>query len=74
MKLWSCNFNSQLANALSIEGDYRGSISALECGYACATEICYPELQVYCQSSQEKTCPLLPPPHFVSNLTVNFYH
>lgn len=46
MKLWSCNFNSQLANALIIEGDYRGSISALECGYACATEIGYPELQV----------------------------
>ncbi|AES99271.1 hypothetical protein MTR_5g078560 [Medicago truncatula] len=22
-KLWSCNFNSQLAKALSIEGDYR---------------------------------------------------
>lgn len=50
MKLWSCNFNSQLANALSIEGDYRGSLSALECGYACATEVYYPELQVRCQS------------------------
>ncbi|WVY90438.1 hypothetical protein V8G54_035952 [Vigna mungo] len=45
MKLWSCNFNSQLANALSIEGDYQGSISALECGFVCATEVCLPELQ-----------------------------
>ncbi|KAE9606065.1 hypothetical protein Lal_00025227 [Lupinus albus] len=51
MKLWSCNFNSQLANALSIEGDYRGSLSALECGYVCATEICYPELQMFFATS-----------------------
>lgn len=51
MKLWSCNFNSQLANALIIEGDYRGSISALECGYACATEIGYPELQMFFATS-----------------------
>ncbi|KAG5052868.1 hypothetical protein JHK85_005399 [Glycine max] len=36
----------RLANALSIEGDYQGSISALECGYACATEVCFPELQL----------------------------
>lgn len=46
MKLWSCNFCSQLANALTIEGDYQGSISALENGYCCASEIYYPELQV----------------------------
>lgn len=52
MKLWFCNFNSQLANALSIEGDYQGSISALECGYVCATEVCFPELQVCCQRLQ----------------------
>lgn len=45
MKLWSCNFNSQLANALVIEGDYRSSLAALERGYMCASEIC-PELQV----------------------------
>ncbi|XP_019461720.1 PREDICTED: uncharacterized protein LOC109360945 [Lupinus angustifolius] len=51
MKLWSCNFNSQLANALSIEGDYRGSLYALECGYVCATEICYPELQMFFATS-----------------------
>ncbi|KAK7300586.1 hypothetical protein RJT34_11433 [Clitoria ternatea] len=51
MKLWSCNFNSQLANALSIEGDYKGSISALECGYVCATEIQYPELQMFFATS-----------------------
>jgi len=68
MKLWSCNFNSQLANALSIEGDYQGSISALECGYVCATEVCLPELQVCCQKLQiynlrEKKCYLLPSLH-----------
>ncbi|KAK7276148.1 hypothetical protein RIF29_17281 [Crotalaria pallida] len=51
MKLWSCNFNSQLANALSIEGDYRGSLSALECGNVCAIEICYPELQMFFATS-----------------------
>lgn len=45
-KLWSCNFNSQLANALIIEGDYQGSVSALEQGYASASEMYYPELQV----------------------------
>lgn len=46
MKLWSCNFNSQLANALVIEGDFQGSISALRRGYNCATEICSTEFQV----------------------------
>ena len=46
MKLWSCNFNSQLANALIIEGDYQNSIAALESGYIFSVEICYPELQV----------------------------
>ncbi|KAI9070767.1 hypothetical protein K1719_047272 [Acacia pycnantha] len=51
MKLWSCNFNSQLANALKIEGDYLGSISALECGFACAREIGYPELQMFFATS-----------------------
>lgn len=71
MKLWSCNFNSQLANALSIEGDYLGSISALECGYVCATEVRYPELQVTCQRLQEKTCPLLPSLLFASDAFVN---
>ncbi|KAL2317341.1 hypothetical protein Fmac_031217 [Flemingia macrophylla] len=51
MKLWSCNFNSQLANALSIEGDYQGSISVLECGYVCATEVRFPELQMFFATS-----------------------
>lgn len=46
VKLWSCNFNSQLANALVIEGDYQSSISALQSGYLSATEISYPDLQV----------------------------
>ncbi|KAL5580463.1 hypothetical protein UlMin_012905 [Ulmus minor] len=51
VKLWSCNFNSQLANALIIEGDYQNSISALQCGFLCATQICYPELQMFFATS-----------------------
>ncbi|XAR60838.1 hypothetical protein NMG60_11034362 [Bertholletia excelsa] len=51
VKLWSCNFCSQLANALTIEGDYQGSISALENGYCCASEIYYPELQMFFATS-----------------------
>ncbi|XP_040993384.1 sister chromatid cohesion protein SCC4 [Juglans microcarpa x Juglans regia] len=51
VKLWSCNFNAQLANALTIEGDYQSSISALECGYVCATQISYPELQMFFATS-----------------------
>ncbi|XP_007017114.2 PREDICTED: uncharacterized protein LOC18591115 isoform X2 [Theobroma cacao] len=47
VKLWCCNFNSQLANALIIEGDYQNSISTLESGYVSATQICYPELQMF---------------------------
>ncbi|XP_004490740.1 sister chromatid cohesion protein SCC4 isoform X2 [Cicer arietinum] len=50
-KLWSCNFNSQLAKVLLIEGDYRGSISVLECGYVCATEVRSPELQMFFATS-----------------------
>lgn len=50
-KLWSCNFNSQLANALIIEGDYQGAVSALEHGYICATEMYYPELQMFFATS-----------------------
>ncbi|XP_022730009.1 sister chromatid cohesion protein SCC4 isoform X2 [Durio zibethinus] len=47
VKLWCCNFNSQLANALIIEGDYQNSIATLESGYVSATQICYPELQMF---------------------------
>ncbi|KAK3039861.1 hypothetical protein RJ639_028254, partial [Escallonia herrerae] len=50
-KLWSCNFNSQLANALIIEGDYPGSVSALEHGYICATQMHYLELQMFFATS-----------------------
>ncbi|KAJ4719268.1 MAU2 chromatid cohesion factor-like [Melia azedarach] len=51
VKLWSCNFNSQLANALVIEGDYQSSISALQSGYLSATEISYPDLQMFFATS-----------------------
>ncbi|OWM68702.1 hypothetical protein CDL15_Pgr024889 [Punica granatum] len=47
VKLWACNFYSQLANALIIEGDYQSSISALEHGRLSATELRYPELEMF---------------------------
>ncbi|XP_047253020.1 sister chromatid cohesion protein SCC4 isoform X2 [Capsicum annuum] len=50
-RLWYCNFNSQLANALTIEGDHHGSISALDNGLTCATQMCYPELQMFFATS-----------------------
>uniref|UniRef100_A0A1D1Z995 MAU2 chromatid cohesion factor n=1 Tax=Anthurium amnicola TaxID=1678845 RepID=A0A1D1Z995_9ARAE len=49
--LWSCNFRSQLANALVVEGDYQASLSALEDGFATATQMCYPELQMFFATS-----------------------
>ncbi|KAI9199061.1 hypothetical protein LWI28_026692 [Acer negundo] len=51
VKLWSCNFNYQLANVLIIEGDYPSSISALQAGYVSATEISYPDLQMFFATS-----------------------
>ncbi|KEH26290.1 TPR protein [Medicago truncatula] len=56
MKLWSCNFNSQLANALSTEGDYRGSVSAIERGYVCASKVPYPEMQMFFSTSLLHAC------------------
>ncbi|KAL5720760.1 hypothetical protein ACHQM5_013399 [Ranunculus cassubicifolius] len=50
-KLWECNFLSQLGNALAIEGDYQGSVQALEQGGSCAAEIYYPELQMFFATS-----------------------
>lgn len=50
-RLWSCNFQSQLANALIIEGDYQGSVSALQQGLTSAVEMCYPELQMFFATS-----------------------
>ena len=44
--LWFCNFCSQLASGLAIEGDYLSSLSTLEDGFTTATRMCYPELQV----------------------------
>ncbi|CAN1312620.1 Sister chromatid cohesion protein SCC4 [Linum perenne] len=49
--LWACNFNSQLANALIIEGDCGSALSALESGYASATQLCYPQLQMFFATS-----------------------
>ncbi|KAJ6696546.1 hypothetical protein OIU85_002945 [Salix viminalis] len=51
VRLWACNFNSQLANALIIEGDYNSAISALESGFVSASQLCYPELQMFFATS-----------------------
>lgn len=58
-RLWSCNFNSQLANALIIEGDYNGSVLVLEQGLTFATEMFYPELQVCLNRMMIFTCQTL---------------
>ncbi|XP_074308015.1 sister chromatid cohesion protein SCC4 [Silene latifolia] len=50
-KLWYCNFTSQLATALIIEGDYQNSLISLTQGYNAAAEICYLELQMYFATS-----------------------
>ncbi|KAK9115976.1 hypothetical protein Sjap_014923 [Stephania japonica] len=51
IKLWSCNFYSQLANALVIEGDYGSAVAFLDRGFTCASEIYYPELQMFFATS-----------------------
>lgn len=50
-KLWFCNFNSQLANSLILEGNYHNSLYALDCGYSSAVEICNPVLQMFFATS-----------------------
>ncbi|XP_008777742.2 sister chromatid cohesion protein SCC4 isoform X1 [Phoenix dactylifera] len=49
--LWSCNFHSQLASALAIEGDYPGALAALASGLAAASELRRPELQMFFAAS-----------------------
>ncbi|KAJ8445779.1 hypothetical protein Cgig2_000959 [Carnegiea gigantea] len=49
--LWYSNFSAQLSNALIIEGDYQNSLVTLQNGYDAATEICYPELQMFFATS-----------------------
>ncbi|XP_061944345.1 sister chromatid cohesion protein SCC4 isoform X2 [Populus nigra] len=51
VRLWACNFNSQLANSLIIEGDYHSAFSALESGFDSASQLCYPELQMFFATS-----------------------
>lgn len=51
VELWECNFCSQLANALAVEGDYIGSVGVLERGFLCALEIDYIELQMFFATS-----------------------
>ncbi|KAG7537487.1 Chromatid cohesion factor MAU2 [Arabidopsis suecica] len=49
--LWSCNFNSQLANTFIIQADFPSSLSALESGFLSASHICFPELQMFFTAS-----------------------
>ncbi|KAJ4829815.1 hypothetical protein Tsubulata_025325 [Turnera subulata] len=49
--LWTANFNSQLANFLISEGDFPAAISALESGFSSATELDFPELQMFFATS-----------------------
>eukprot|EP00249_Psilotum_nudum_P021173 c28002_g1_i1 orf=52-2076(+) len=44
--LWACNFNLQLANALTTEGDFTSSIRALELGLQHATKTNRTDLEV----------------------------
>lgn len=44
--LWACNFNLQLANALTTEGDFPSSIRALESGLSSATKTGRPDLEM----------------------------
>eukprot|EP00252_Welwitschia_mirabilis_P009254 TRINITY_DN2169_c0_g1_i1.p1 TRINITY_DN2169_c0_g1~~TRINITY_DN2169_c0_g1_i1.p1 ORF type:complete len:666 (-),score=133.06 TRINITY_DN2169_c0_g1_i1:361-2358(-) len=45
-KLWSCNFNLQLANALTTEGDFQSAITVLESGKQHARDLNYPQLEM----------------------------
>ncbi|PIA59707.1 hypothetical protein AQUCO_00400541v1 [Aquilegia coerulea] len=51
VKLWGCNFYSQLANTLVVDGDFGNGIHALERGFICAAQIYSPELQMFFASS-----------------------
>ncbi|KAM7258500.1 hypothetical protein ACFE04_014241 [Oxalis oulophora] len=51
LNLWSCNFNSQLANAFTNEADYLSALVALEAGYGSAAQISYAELQLFFATS-----------------------
>ncbi|BBN09929.1 MAternally affected uncoordination [Marchantia polymorpha subsp. ruderalis] len=44
--LWACNFNLQLANALTTEGDYQTAIAVLESGLQTAEQAYLPDLQM----------------------------
>ncbi|CAH8385974.1 unnamed protein product [Eruca vesicaria subsp. sativa] len=49
--LWSCNFNSQLANTFIIQADFPSSLSALHSGFLSASHISFPELQMFFTAS-----------------------
>ncbi|KAL2632427.1 hypothetical protein R1flu_017113 [Riccia fluitans] len=44
--LWACNFNLQLANALTTEGDYQAAIKVLESGLETSRGALLPDLQM----------------------------
>ncbi|KAH7285526.1 hypothetical protein KP509_33G031900 [Ceratopteris richardii] len=49
--LWACNFNLQLANALTTEGDFRGAIKVLECGVSLASKVGRSDLEMVFSTS-----------------------
>ncbi|KAL3695207.1 hypothetical protein R1sor_009283 [Riccia sorocarpa] len=44
--LWACNFNLQLANALTTEGDYQAAMKVLESGLEISKQAFLPDLQM----------------------------
>lgn len=44
--MWACNFNLQLSNALTTEGDHETAIQVLESGLQISEEAYCPDLQV----------------------------
>ncbi|KAJ7563492.1 hypothetical protein O6H91_03G112700 [Diphasiastrum complanatum] len=54
--LWACNFNLQLANALTIEGDFNSAIRALDSGMEHASRTDCIELQMVFATSKLHVC------------------
>lgn len=45
-RLWACNFNLQLAKALTTENDYAGALRVLDNGSRLAATMNQPQLEV----------------------------
>ncbi|TKW03736.1 hypothetical protein SEVIR_7G062100v4 [Setaria viridis] len=49
--LWNCNFQAQLASALTVDGDPTSALSALSTGAAAAAELGNPQLELFFAAS-----------------------